>query len=758
MEHKTSSLIDLDHQIQWNPCFHVELVEGAGIFLFSEKETLFLEGEIYLVLGPLLSEGIYSAQEIVSVLEKKVAAASVYYALSRLEKKNLIRACLKDLTDDIQSFAGHFPVSSCDLNRRLKDNKVHVEYLGIQEKDEFIKALKAMGLNITSNPQESSFSVLVVSDYLHPEIAAFNESSIECDRQWMLVKPIGCQIWLGPIFDPEDTGCWNCLTNRLKRHRLEEQFIAQKKQIDLFLPPTSVELPSVKKIAYHLAAIEVFKQVILKRNDQLHGKLITYDTITLKQQEHVLTKLPHCSCSAPADKRQLDAPPLLQQRKKEKNTGPGFRLVSAEETLKKFAHLISPITGVVGELSCSNQTNSSLIHVFQGGYNNALPKKSIPFKIDNFRSASAGKGTSDSEAKVGCLCESLERFSCVFQGDEPNISARYSDLKEQAVHPHSVLLFSEDQYQNRDSTNLLNGKFNHVCAPFPEDAQMHWTRLWSLSQKKYKYYPASCCYFEYPQDAKIWDGRADSNGCAAGNSLEEAILQGFFELVERDAVAIWWYNRLRKPQLDLKSFQNPYVDKLLDEYAKLGRECWVLDLTTDLGIPTFAAISRLTSGDCEKILFGFGTHLDAELALLRALTEMNQFLTSVLFWDDLPQNTSRDREEIWEWLHHCTIENQPYLKGRDLLFASHFPKWETNDLLEDIHHCQSIVDKLGMEFLIKDHTRKEIGLPVVRVIVPGLRHFWKRLAPGRLYEVPVKMGWLEKPLQESDMNPIAQFL
>jgi len=58
-----------------------------------------------------------------------------------------------------------------------------------------------------------------------------------------------------------------------------------------------------------------------------------------------------------------------------------------------------------------------------------------------------------------------------------------------------------------------------------------------------------------------------------------------------------------------------------------------------------------------------------------------------------------------------------------------------------------------MEFLVLDQTRPDIGMPVVRVIVPGLRHFWPRFAPGRLYDVPVRMGHRDRPLAESDLNP-----
>ena len=63
-------------------------------------------------------------------------------------------------------------------------------------------------------------------------------------------------------------------------------------------------------------------------------------------------------------------------------------------------------------------------------------------------------------------------------------------------------------------------------------------------------------------------------------------------------------------------------------------------------------------------------------------------------------------------------------------------------MAEDVRLCQALVERQGMEMMVLDQTRPEIGLPVVKVIVPGLRHFWARFAPGRLYDVPVRLGWL----------------
>ena len=72
--------------------------------------------------------------------------------------------------------------------------------------------------------------------------------------------------------------------------------------------------------------------------------------------------------------------------------------------------------------------------------------------------------------------------------------------------------------------------------------------------------------------------------------------------------------------------------------------------------------------------------------------------------------------------------------------------------------CKEIVEKHGMEMLVTDLTRPDIGLRVVKVIVPGMRHWWKRLGKGRLYEVPVKMGWLKEALAENQLNPFPMWI
>jgi len=160
-------------------------------------------------------------------------------------------------------------------------------------------------------------------------------------------------------------------------------------------------------------------------------------------------------------------------------------------------------------------------------------------------------------------------------------------------------------------------------------------------------------------------------------------------------------------------------------------------------------------------MFGFGAHLDPQVALLRAVTEMNQMLVHIL--DAPPEGPAVDRltdPETLGWLRTATLANQPYLVPSDVpprTFVA-YQRLRTDDLRDDVLACQDRVKRLGMEMFVLDQTRPEVGMPVVKVIVPGLRHFWARFAPGRLYDVPVKLGWLPNPHPEQALNSVPMFL
>jgi ribosomal protein S12 methylthiotransferase accessory factor len=284
--------------------------------------------------------------------------------------------------------------------------------------------------------------------------------------------------------------------------------------------------------------------------------------------------------------------------------------------------------------------------------------------------------------------------------------------------------------------------FNWIPERFDEKQEIDWTAAWSLTEERVKYVPTAYCYYGYPPAAGHDFCRADSNGNAAGNTREEAVLQGFLELVERDSVALWWYNRARRPAIQLDSFDHPYFQALPRFYRQLGREIWVLDITGDLDIPAFAAVSPRKSRKKNDMMLGFGAHLNPEIALSRALTEMNQFLPAII--DGKPPRMTSE-----------PLSDDAFCRPDTTVPARHlreFRRLDKGGLRENIKTCVKLARRRKIEVLILDQTRSDVGLPVVKVVAPGLRQFWARFAPGRLYETPVRMGWLNVPLKEEQLN------
>ncbi len=406
------------------------------------------------------------------------------------------------------------------------------------------------------------------------------------------------------------------------------------------------------------------------------------------------------------------------------------------------------------------------IYNYSSGRNIALRSQTLFWLNHHIRSANGGKGTTWAQAKAGALCEAIERYCLAYHGDEPvPVISSLQDLGIDGLHPNVCMNFSEQQYQHRETINRECSKFYAlVPVPFDESLSMPWTPVYSFTEHRFKYLPSCFCYAQYPsEDESQLFAYPDSNGAAAGNSLEEAILQGFLELVERDSVALWWYNRVRKPAVDLLSFHEPYFLQVIDYYKSLHRSLYVLDLTADLQIPAFGAVSYRIDADRQDIIFGFGAHVDAKIALERALVELNQILP-IAHAPEMAETEGKYRTQdtnFVDWLTTATLENQPYLVPLETvsqITASDYPQLCQPNIYDSVTFCIRTAEKHGLETLVLDMTRLDVGLPVVKVIVPGMRHFWKRLSPGRLYDVPVKMNWLNAPLKEEQLNPLALFI
>jgi bacteriocin biosynthesis cyclodehydratase domain-containing protein len=736
------------------------VVPGEGALVLSEDNRVSaLHGNVYELLVPLM-DGSRDADALVDALAGKVDGAKVYFALALLEKNGHIAESVPEIPRATTAFWQGMEIDPSAAIGALRSTRVRVRAVGEVDAVPLRAALADFGVLLVEE-EPADFEVVVADDYLRLELGALNAASLKSGRPWLVVKPIGHELWIGPLFVPGKTGCYGCLARQLARNRPVYRFVAERNNLPEPPPAARAAIPATINAACQLAAVEVVK-FVASAGEGLEGRVLSLDVRTWTAVSHNLIRHPACQACGEGEAATARPVVLVNRRVTFLQDG-GHRTSTPEETLNKYQHLVSPITGVVSMLVPALNADG-VIHVYVAGHNHALKMQRLDFLKASLRNASSGKGISRAQAKTSALCEAIERYSGERSGAEVTVTANFQEMRKRfgadVIHPNEVTLYSDRQLTEREAWNGKKSKFNRVPEAMDKSIPIDWTPVWSLTHRRHKYLPTQLLYYQSKASATCdaLYSLACSNGNASGNNLEEAVLQGFCELVERDAVALWWYNRLQKPGVAIESFDEPYLLDLNCHYQTLGREAWALDITSDLGIPTFAAVSRFPAGPEERILFGLGCHLDARIALQRAFAELNQMLG--LAQEGKDGALAVEDEETLSWFRTATLTNQPYLTPDKTIAAKRrkdFAPLGSGDLLEDIRLCRRIVEERGMEVLVLDQTRPEVKMPVVKVIVPGLRHFWARFAPGRLYDVPVQMGWQKRSLAEEELNPVPVF-
>ena len=735
--------------------FHVEILkEDNAAYLLSEKRHFALTGRLYVELASLLN-GRRSEEKIVEELSTDFDEDLVRKTLSHMKGRGYITETDGGLPAPVAAFWDLQNIDAGNACEQLQHTKVSIRNFSGVDVGPFVEMLGQLGVSVS---EEADLSVVLVDDYLQEELREFNRQALKSGHHWFLAKPAGAVAWFGPVFVPHETACWQCLEHRIKGNREVESALQQITNAPGPFPVSRAFLPTTLQTALSIAATQTVRWIVERDSFEFKGKIATLDLITLDTQQHAVTRRPQCpSCSSEKNAGIREPVPIvLQPRKKTFTEDGGHRICSPSETLERYQHLISPITGVVSELKPVFSDGGGLVTIYMGAHKISDKYRNVDELRYFLRNKATGKGKSRVQSRASAFSEAIERYSALYEGNEFTIKKSLNQLGDSGINLEDYMLFSESQYANRSGWNHMYGGHQSVPERLDPAREIEWSPVWSLNQKKYKYFPAAVCYLMYPQPSRGTYFVPESNGLAAGNVLEEAILQGFFEVVERDAVSIWWYNRLKMPGVDLESFRDPYFDALQDYYKSVGRELWVLDVTNDFGVPTFVALSRTMNGEKENIIFGFGTHFDARIGISRALTETNQAIYQLAEGRFSDRSVGERGFFIKRWCDRATVENQPYLlpdetAGRKTL--SDYTRTWSHDLLDDLERCIGITKGLGMEFLVHDMTRPDIGLSVVRVIVPGCRPFRARFAPGRLYEVPVNMGWTDTPLKESELNP-----
>lgn len=388
-------------------------------------------------------------------------------------------------------------------------------------------------------------------------------------------------------------------------------------------------------------------------------------------------------------------------------TGGTHRAMRPAETLEKIA----PFLPVMGITRVAMVTGLDTV---------GIPVAMVCRPNSRSLSVSQGKGVDIESAKVSGLMESIETYHA-----------------ERIPHPLKLASYEDLRYTLPVADVTLLPHF--ADSRFTPFTKLLWVEAEDLMSGENRWVPHELVHMDYTLPLPTGSGCfvASSNGLASGNHVPEATIHGLCELVERDATALWHLQDKagqhgRRVRLD--TIDDPLCQALIARFEESGVAVAVWDTTSDIGVPSFVArivqVENADSGDYRPAT-GMGCHPAREVALSRALTEAAQSRLTFI---------SGARDDLWREDYERFLDPATQRSWRETVCAQgaerawqDVPTKRFQDFHDELEWLLGRLRAVGIrEVLRVDLTRPEFGIPVVRMIAPGLESFEHspRYAPG----------------------------
>ncbi|HHX99887.1 MAG TPA: YcaO-related McrA-glycine thioamidation protein [Methanothermobacter sp.] len=314
----------------------------------------------------------------------------------------------------------------------------------------------------------------------------------------------------------------------------------------------------------------------------------------------------------------------------------------------------------------------------------------------------AGKGATKPQAKASAMMEAFERYSAEQQltDNEKIVSGPFEEI-EGAIDPRSLILPANSHgIENQD---------------------ISWVQAINAANDAECLLPSNAVYHPYYPDKDQFLFKSNTNGLASGNVIEEAVFHGITEVVERDAWSIFEALHQPKKEVDCENTDNSLIKDVLAKFQNAGVDIKLVDLTADVKIPTMAAVSDDTVlKDPALLTLGVGTHLDPEVAAIRALTEVAQSRATQIH--GTREDTTRAvfmRKAGYQRMKK--INKHWFGESKCVVPLSDIKNRAKKSFKEDIETSLKLLAQCGFDQVIySDLTRPEINIPVVRVVIPGM--------------------------------------
>lgn len=318
-----------------------------------------------------------------------------------------------------------------------------------------------------------------------------------------------------------------------------------------------------------------------------------------------------------------------------------------------------------------------------------------------------GKGLSLASAKVSAMMEAIELHhaenptpSCLQRCSLRTLS--HSDVA--IIRPHRLPAYSK----------LF----------FSDDYIVDWVQGEALLTQTPCWLPASAVYFWEPA---LY--RTSTNGLASGNHLTEAILHALFELIERDAIARLEVNgRLKIKErclvIDVKTIPDTMLQKILSKIEDAQSKLVLLWVPSCVPVHTFWAVllNKASVSALSTFNAGCGAHCDPSIAAARAITEAIQSRLTLIHGardDIIAKPVYKAVDSVASPAYHYFDHLESKTTWQRVAEQGHYAN---TDLQATYDYLLSTLAAAGHDQIFSvDLTKPEIGIPVVKVIVPSLQ-------------------------------------
>lgn len=565
---------------------------------------------------------------------------------------------------------------------------------------------------------------------------------------------------LGPLCAPQGRPCPTCLETRWLslRPTAEQGAIADGNKMLAFGRNPRVG-PAALETIRGVVEDRLLRASVAEDDSPPVFHMLNLSRLHLSKYQLIRDSVCPSCADLPDDSRELAVPAMSSRPKPSPHS---YRLRNVRDYPFPRDAYINPGTGLLGRNAFLGFDNTVSAPV-SGNFH-------IKSKYSYHQAWWSGQSTTFSKSlRLGFL-EGLERHAGLqIRSRRIQVFDTYERLKDDALDPRTTGLYVPEFYEANKP----------VYMPFAPDRKYYWVWGYSFLRQLPILVPEQLVYYlDYRRELPNFVQDC-SSGCAIGSCLEEAMLHGILELIERDTFLIAWFAKLGLPRIDPWSSANPETLFMADRLERLGYELHLFDLRLDLRVPSVMGLCMRKDDDLGKVIVAAGASLDPEEALFSALSEVASYVPG--FKGRVESDLERvkamyaDHTKVGGISDHALLFGLPEMKKEvEFFFAGSeirsvdevYADWRqqyqaTGDLLDDLRFCIDNIHGLGLEVVMVDQTSPEqaaIGLCTACMIVPGMMPMDFGYYRQRIYElprlrtVPRLTGHRSRDLVASDLN------